>query len=114
MYVELALSVEQSWEVDGRRCGFWLRVIIERLLCKRLCLCWTRLHYLHVVLGYRRRQQGRERIATGTDTVVVVVAAVVVGDVVVIRNWTLAGKTIVRLMVSGVPVVGLRPAATHF
>jgi len=108
VYVELALSVEQSWEVDGRRGGFWLRVIIEGLLCKRLCLCWIRLHHLHVVLGHRRWQKGRERIATGTDTVVIVVAAVVVGYVViVIRNWTLARKTTVRLMVSGVPVVGL-------
>jgi len=44
-----------------------------------------------------------------------VVAAVVVGYVVVVvRDWTLAWITVVRLMVSGVPVVGLRPTASHF
>lgn len=66
---------------------------------------------MHVVLGRRRWQQGRERIAAGANTVVVVIAAVVV---IVVRNWTLAWITVAWLMVSGVPVVGLRPTASHF
>jgi len=58
-----------------------------------------------------RSDRGQHAVVV-LNVVVVVAAVVVVGYVV--RNWALARITVVRLMVSGVSVVCLRAATSHF